>query len=461
MEEKKYLKWYHKIGYGSGDVAGNVVYAFLTAFIMFYLTDSIGLSMGIVGTLMAVSKIFDGVTDFFFGNLIDRTKTKMGKARPWMIFAYIGCAITLVACFSIPTSWGDTAQYVFFFIVYTLLNSVFFTANNIAYASLTALITKNTEERVQLGSFRFIFAFGTSLLIQYITIKAVGWCGGGVDGWRTIAIIYALIGLAVNTISGLSVKELSETEEQKDDKEEKMSFIESVKLLFSNKYYVIICCTYLFTQLYATMISMGIYYMKYILGNEDLFSTFSLWINIPLIAGLLISPIIIRKIGGMYKINIWSYVFATISRAFVIVAAYMGSVPLMLVFTALASLGTSPLQGDMNALIASCSEHTTLKTGKTIDGMMYSCSSLGIKIGSGIGTAICGWLLGAAGYVENAAVQTESTIAMLQFLYLWAPMILCGCVTALLCFLRVEKANKKLEEQQKQTILQEQQELVY
>ena len=426
---------------------------------MFYLTDSIGLSMGIVGTLMAVSKIFDGVTDFFFGNLIDRTKTKMGKARPWMIFAYIGCAITLVACFSIPTSWGDTAQYVFFFIVYTLLNSVFFTANNIAYASLTALITKNTEERVQLGSFRFIFAFGTSLLIQYITIKAVGWCGGGVDGWRIVAIIYALIGLAVNTISGLSVKELSETEEPKEVQEEKMSFGESIKLLFSNKYYVIICCTYLFTQLYATMISMGIYYMKYILGNEDLFSTFSLWINIPLIAGLLISPIIIRKIGGMYKINIWSYVFATVSRALVIVAAYMGSLPLMLVFTALASLGTSPLQGDMNALIASCSEHTTLKTGKTIDGMMYSCSSLGIKIGSGIGTAICGWLLGAAGYVENAAVQTESTIAMLQFLYLWAPMILCGCVTALLCLLKVEKANKKLLEKQNQKVLEEQQEL--
>lgn len=445
--EKKYLKWYHKVGYGSGDVAGNVVYAFLTAFVMFYLTDSIGLSMGIVGTLMAVSKVFDGVTDFFFGNLIDRTKTKMGKAKPWMIFAYIGCAITLVACFSIPTSWGDTAQYIFFFIVYTLLNSAFFTANNIAYASLTALITKNTEERVQLGSFRFVFAFGTSLLIQYITVDAVGWCGGGVDGWRTVAIIYALIGLVVNTISGFSVKELNELEEPKEneDKEEKMSFFQSLKLLLSNKYYLIICCTYLFTQLYTTMISMGIYYMKYILGDEGIFSTFSLFINIPLIIGLLVSPFIIRKIGGMYKINIWSYVLATIARALVIVAAYMGSVPLMLVFTAIASLGTSPLQGDMNALIASCSEYTTLKTGKTIDGMIYSCSSLGIKIGSGIGTAICGWLLGAAGYVENAAVQTPETIGMLQFLYLWAPTILCGCVTALLCFLRVEKANKKLE----------------
>ena len=81
MEEKKYLKWYHKIGYGSGDVAGNVVYALLSSFLMFYLTDSIGLSMGMVGTLMAASKIFDGVSDFLFGRLIDKTKTKMGIYR--------------------------------------------------------------------------------------------------------------------------------------------------------------------------------------------------------------------------------------------------------------------------------------------------------------------------------------------------------------------------------------------
>ena len=372
----------------------------------------------------------------------------MGKARPWMLFGYIGCAICLIACFSIPETWGDTAQYIFFFISYTLLNAVFFTANNIAYASLTALITKNRDERVQLGSIRFIFAFGTSLLIQYLTVKAVGWCGGGVAGWRTVAIIYAIIGLIVNTISGLSVKELNETEEVVEEEQEtKLSFGESVKLLFSNKYYIIICCTYLFTQLYATMISMGIYYMKYILGNEEYFSTFSLWSNIPLIIGLVVAPVLIKKIGGMYKINIWSYVLATVGRGLVIVAAYLGSIPLMLVFTGVAALGTSPLQGDMNALIASCSEYTTKKTGKTIDGMMYSCSSLGIKIGSGIGTAVCGWLLDAAGYVDNALVQVPSTINMLEFLYLWAPMILCGCVTALLCLLKVEKANKDLEEQ--------------
>lgn len=91
MEEKKYLKWYNKVGYGSGDMAGNVVYSFLSSFIMIYLTNIVGLNAGIVGTLIAVSKLFDGVTDIFFGAMIDKTKSRLGKARPWMLYAYIGC----------------------------------------------------------------------------------------------------------------------------------------------------------------------------------------------------------------------------------------------------------------------------------------------------------------------------------------------------------------------------------
>ena len=446
-QETKYLKWYHKIGYGSGDVAGNVVYALLTSFVMFYLTDTIGLSMGVVGTLIALSKVFDGITDFFFGRMIDKTHTKMGKARPWMLWPYIGCAVTLVACFAIPTSWGQTAQYIFFFITYTLLNAVFFTANNIAYASLTALITKNTNERVQLGSIRFIFAFATSMLIQYITIDAVTWFGGGALGWKIVAIIYAIIGLIVNTVSVFSVKELPEADrgiETEREDAHKLTFFNSFKLLLKNKYYVIICTTYIMTQLYASVIGMGIYYMKYILGNEGIFSDFALAINIPMVAMLLVLPIIIQKMGGMYKLNIIGYLVATAGRLGVIASGYMGNIPLMLTFTALATLGIAPLQGDLNALIASCSEYTTITTGHRLDGMMYSCSSLGIKIGGALGTAICGWLLDATGYIENAATQNPQTINMLQFLYLWTPAILCFVVMLLLSRLKVEKANKEL-----------------
>ena len=166
-----------------------------------------------------------------------------------------------------------------------------------------------------------------------------------------------------------------------------------------------------------------------------------------MVAMLLILPVIIQKMGGMYKLNVIGYIVATVGRLGVMVAGYMGNIPLMLAFTAIATLGIAPLQGDLNALIASCSEHTTMKTGHRLDGMMYSCSSLGIKIGGALGTAICGWLLDAAGYIKNAAVQAPATIGMLQFLYLWAPAILCLIVTFLLSRLKVEKANKLLMEE--------------
>ena len=113
MEQKKYLKWYNKIGYGSGDIAGNVVYAFLTSFVMIYLTDTVGLNSGVIGTLIMVSKLLDGVSDVFFGSMIDKTKSKMGKARPWMFYGFFGCALTLFGVFAIPTNIGQTAQYAY------------------------------------------------------------------------------------------------------------------------------------------------------------------------------------------------------------------------------------------------------------------------------------------------------------------------------------------------------------
>ena len=264
MEKKRYLKWYNKVGYGSGDLAGNVVYAFLSSFVMLYLTNTVGLNPGIIGTLIMVSKLFDGISDMFFGTMIDKTKSKLGKARPWMLYAYIGCAVTLVANFAIPDSLGTTAQYAWFFIAYTLLNAVFFTANNIAYASLVTFCTKNSRERVEMGSWRFIFAFSTSLLIQSVTVQFVRAAGGGAAAWRTVAVVYAIIGLIVNTISVFSIKELPEEELKagKDHTEEKYSLVEAAKLLFSNKYYLMICATYICQQIYSAMLNMGIYYMK-------------------------------------------------------------------------------------------------------------------------------------------------------------------------------------------------------
>ena len=402
MGEKRYLKWYNKLGYGSGDLAGNMVYAFLSSFVMLYLTNTVGLNPGIIGTLIMVSKLFDGVSDIFFGTMIDKTKSKLGKARPWMLYAYIGCAVTLVANFAIPASLGRTAQYAWFFIAYTMLNAVFFTANNIAYASLVTFCTRNSKERVEMGSFRFIFAFSTSLIIQSVTVQFVRALGNGASAWKTVAIIYAVIGLIVNTISVFSIKELPEEELAKDkDQEEKYSLIEAAKLLVSNKYYLMICGTYVCQQIYTAMLNMGIYYMIYILKNEDLYSVFSWAINIPVIIAMCITPMLVERMKGLYRMNLAGYILGTAGRVGVIIAGYMVSVPLMIAFTAVAALGMAPWQGDMGAVVASCSEYTWLTKGKHIDGTMYSCTSFGTKIGGGIGVALCGWLLDISGFVKT------------------------------------------------------------
>ena len=447
MTEKKYLKWYNKVGYGSGDIAGNVVYAFLTSFVMIYLTDTIGLNAGIVGTLIAVSKLFDGITDVFFGNMIDKTKSKMGKARPWMFYGFFGCALTLFGVFAIPTNIGQFAQYAWFFICYTSLNAVFYTANNIAYASLTSLVTKNSKERVEMGSFRFMFSFGTNLAIQSVTFGAVEALGGGAAGWRAVAIIYCIIGIISNTLSVFSVKELSDEELREGEEVEEdngLTFVETFKLLISNKYFVMICAIYILQQLRAAMLGVGTFFMTYVLFRQELFGVFSWAINIPLIIALAFTPVLVAKAKGLYAVNKYSYIFATLCRLGLVFAGYQGSIPLMLLFTVLTSFGEAPWQGDVGAVIAECSEHTYLKTGKRIDGSMFSCTSFGTKLGGGIGIALQGWLLDISGYVNGAPVQSDGCISMMCIMYLWLPFIFNAIITVILSFLNVEEANKKL-----------------
>ena len=137
----------------------------------------------------------------------------------------------------------------------------------------------------------------------------------------------------------------------------------------------------------------------------------------------------------------------TLGRALVVVAGYMGSVPLMLLFTGIAALGQGPWQGDMNAVIASCSEYTWLTKRKRVDGTMYSCTSLGVKLGGGLGTAIAGWMLAASGFDGTLAVQPESCMKMLYLMYLWIPMFINLAITLVLSRMNVEGENEKLRQE--------------
>lgn len=250
--EKKYLKFRNKIGYGIGYGGYAMTSSLIMNFTLLVMTDSIGLNAGIIGTLMMVSKVFDGISDVLFGTMIDRTNTRMGKARPWMFGAGFGIAICTILTFVIPPEMNDILKYAWFFIFYTAYNSVFATAVGISFNSLTVLITKNPTERVQLGVYSFMFGLGFQMVIVAITVPIAASIG-----WAPIAIIYSLIGVLLNVVSVYSVKELppeelldEKVEEEKTDekKGEKIGLLVTFKYLLSNMYYIrILLINILFT----------------------------------------------------------------------------------------------------------------------------------------------------------------------------------------------------------------------
>lgn len=455
--EKKYLKWYQKVAYGSGDLAANCSYGLVSSFILLYLTGTMGLNSGIIGTLMLASKFLDGISDVIFGTLIDRTHSKLGKARPWMLYGQIGLSVCLFLLFAVPAA-DTTVQYIYFFVVYTALNAVFFTANNIAYASLVALITKNNNERVQLGSIRFMFAVVTNIVMGFAVTGMVEKFGGGAAGWRTTALIFAIIGLVVNTISCLAVKELPEDEladelaakKTKNADDDKLSFGETVKILVHNKYYLLILAIYLVYYIMSNLTTgAGAFCATYYWGDGSLLGTFSMMKMFPVIIALALAPGLVKKFGSMQKVNFWGYLVSSVLGIPMIYFAAQKNVKMFLLLMFIKGIFAGMLSGSLNALIAEISSYTTRTTGKRMDGMMFSCSSLGVKVGGGIGTAAVGWLLELGGFVGTAAVQSESAITMIFNLYITFPVIMGVIITVLLAFLDVENANKKWDAEHK------------
>jgi GPH family glycoside/pentoside/hexuronide:cation symporter len=439
--ENKYLSFGRKLAYGSGDFASNLAFTFVSSFILIYLTDTVGLDSKIIGILMMISKLLDGVTDVFFGTLIDKTHSKMGKARPWMFWSTFPLGICVVLQFATPNA-AVNLQYAYFFVIYTLMNAVFYTANNISYSAMSALITKNTNERVQLGVFRFIFALISAITISSITMGLVNTFGGGTAGWRMIAIIYAVALMVINTVSVLCVKEIPT--ESNDN--EKVSFFNNLKYLTKNKYYLMILGIYILQNAMGGISNgVGIYFMAYVLGDGSLLGLFSMVGMLPMIIGLAFTPMLVKK-WGMYKVNLIGMLVGMVICIPTAIAGLNKAIFPMLVFMMIRGFFFSPLTGTLTAIIAETSNYTRLKDNVQVDGVMFSCSSMGVKLGGGIGSAICGWLLAAGGYNGLAEIQTTSALNMITFMYVLVPPILYGLMTLIVWRLDIEKANKELSE---------------
>ncbi|OCT16789.1 hypothetical protein A8709_08595 [Paenibacillus pectinilyticus] len=443
MEQKKYLTFGNKMAYGSGDLANNIIFGLITSFLMIYLTDAVGLNAGIIGTLMMFSRFAGGVSDVVAGTIIDRTKHKWGKARPWVFWTIIPVVVCEVLMFSTP-SMNTTLQYIYFFIIYTILNDVFFTLNNVAYSTLSVLITANKQERVQLGVVRFVFALVAVSAISGGTMASVNAFGGGVVGWRMTALIFSVIAAVFYYICALSIKELppSELGIHEDVAPEKTGVFQNLGKLLRNKYYVMqLFINILFNGLMTMVGAVGVYYMKYVIGNAAMLGVFSIVQVVPMFLGLIFTPMLVKR-WGIYKVNLIGFTLATIACIPFMIFGMKGMTTPMLISHGFVWLFRAPMLGTTSALTAEISGYTYRQTGKRLDGSMFSCMSMGAKVGAGIATAMTGWLLALSKYDGKLDVQPQSSHSMITFMYVALPLIINVIMVAILMLQKVEKANE-------------------
>lgn len=446
----KRLSLLQKIGYGVGDAGSNFCWTFIASFIMIYCTNTLGVSATVIGTLMMFSKVLDGITDVFMGRIIDATHSKMGKARFWYFVSIFPTALFTFFLFNVPASFSENTKYAYIFIVYTLIGAVFYTMNNIAYSSLTALCTKDPKDRVQMGSYRFIFAILAVLIMSSITSGLVEQFGGGQAGWRSVSIIYAILCVALLLVPFFAVKELPQEEFEKEHAMENLNdnkelgFFKGLVLLLKNKYFLMILVLYLVMYLASGITSgMGIYFATYQLGDASLLGVISMAGMLPIVIVLPFIPLITAKLG-MRNSAILGHAIGTVGGILIIVGGLSANFTLVLVGLIIKAVGSAPQTGALNAMIAETDEYNYLKTGYRLTGTIYSCSSVGIKVGTGLGTALCGFLLDFGGFDGTVATQTAAAVSTINWSYLLASALVPLLSIVIFYFMKVEKENKEL-----------------
>jgi len=437
----KKIGFVERLGYGSGDLAVNFVWASMGMFIVYFYTDVIGISAAIVGTLMLVSRLFDGITDVAMGVVVDRTNSKHGKARSWILWMSVPFSVLTVLLFTIPDV-GQTGKIIYAFVTYNLL-VLAFTAVVIPYGTLNSLITQDQNQRSILNIFRMFLAQVGVILVSNLTLPLVNSFGGGQSGWVLTYTIYGAIAILLFLFTFKVTKERVHIAQEK--KQEKIPLKVSLKALIKNKYWAIIFGFFVIYSM-GTALWQGstIYYAQYMLNNNTLTGILTMAITVPVIVGFLFMPALFRKYGKR-NIVLAGSIISIIGTLIIMVD--ITNIYYVIIGQIIRGLGKSPFTGALWAFLPDVIEYGEYKTGVRNEGLVYSAGSMGQKIGVGLGAALVGWVLAWTGYVGGAAVQSDSAIFGINVLFLYLPLATYVLQSILLLFYKLDKIYPQVEQE--------------
>lgn len=426
------LSWTERIGYGFGDVGSCLYFGIFMNFLAYYYTDVYGLSAAAVGTMIFVVRTYDWIKDPIMGVICDRTRSSMGRYRPWLVWMIIPYMVMGVLTFT-TFDLSPTGKLVYAYSTYILLTLVY-TMINVPFSALMGVMTPNSEERTVLSSFRMIGGAVGSMIVYGTMLPLVAWFGQGnaQKGFSMTVGVYALLAAGAFLFTFFATKERVQPPVTA-----RISLGKELKLLGKNGPWLVL----IVVSLLAT-ISMGmrsgatLYYFKYVAQNEQLATGFFIVGSVVQIIAVSFTSQIARVFGGKKPAYIGLFLIVVLlSVAFYFIPAQ--NYTLLMAHQVVMTMVVAPIFALFWSMIADCANYGLWKLGQSSTGLLFSAGTFSQKIGWSIAPALSLWALGYFGFEANQ-VQSEATIECMRILMSIAPAVVALVTVGVALFYRID-----------------------
>lgn len=443
MNQQTELAPTHKLGiltrvaYGSGDVACNIVYGMISTLLVIFYTDYAGISPIAVGSVMLLSRIFDGVSDVIMGYVVSKTSSRFGQSRPWILRMALPYALGAVLLFTVPQT-NSTLQFLYIFVTYNFCTTVCYTAINLPYGSLSVMMTRDSHERDLLSVFRMAMSPVGRIIAVTFTLPLVKLFGDDQMAWAKCMSLWAVLALILLLFCFSRCKETVHIAAREAQKA--VSLKCNLKALVCNQYFwaALLLWTFQGTSMTITGTVLP-YYCKYIFHDDSwLYSMLYLLETVTIIVTIFFCPLLRRFMTKRSTILVGA-VIVLVSQGLFMLDPY--SIRLCIVTTVLRGIGQAPLSAFIFSMIGDVVEFGQWKTHIRQESYIFSGGSVGAKVGMGVAQAAITGIMTLCGYISStgaSVVQPQSALNAVVGLYLYAPLLIWALVIVVCAFYKLD-----------------------
>lgn len=438
LVQKDRVTGFEKFAYGCGEISTNIVFTISTSLLVMFYTDVAHVSAAIIGMIIAVSQVFNGVSDIMAGFIVDRTRSKYGRARVWMLRMSIPYAVAAVLLMTVPQV-GVFAQTIYIFITYNLMLTVVYTMFQLPFATTMTYMTRDQNERAKINIIRMAMSpIGNVLVTLVFTRILKVMPNGGMSSqknWIILTAIYAFGAAFMMLFCFASVRERVEVHDDMDG--EQVPLKKAIPALFKNKYFIMLFLFFVFFAMYQTFAgTMATYYCKWIVGDTDIIGN----VNTACYGITVIATLLLGKVMHLLSKKQWCMLGACfIIGGSLILLIDPENVSLVTFGGLLRGIGMTPILGMIFTMIADAIEYGQWKTGLRTAGAIQSATTSGQKFGQGIGSALIGFIMQSTGYDGNLQVQSVEALQTIQNLFIYGVSILGVIMIVIMIFYKLDK----------------------